>query len=59
MKTLLITDLDNTLYNWVDYFAPSFRGMAKALSREMGVSLDGLFEDFKEVFSRRGSLEYS
>jgi len=59
MKTLLITDLDNTLYNWVDYFAPSFRGMAKVLSREMGVPIDVLLEDFKKVFAYRGSLEYS
>lgn len=56
---LLITDLDNTLYNWVDYFAPSFRAMVHALSRETGMEESELIEDFRSVYARHGSLEYS
>jgi len=59
MAQLLITDLDNTLYNWMDYFAPSFRGMVHALSREMNVEEDFLYAEFKKVFSKSGSVEYS
>lgn len=59
MSQLLITDLDNTLYNWIDYFAPSFRGMVHAIAREMKVSEQELYDGFKEVYKSRESLEYS
>jgi FMN phosphatase YigB (HAD superfamily) len=59
MQTLLITDLDNTLYNWIDFFAPSFRAMVHVLARAMKVSEDVLIESFRDVYTKRGSLEYS
>ena len=59
MQQVLITDLDNTLYNWMDYFAPSFRGMIHALSREMKVEESILYEQFRKVFSKSGSVEYA
>lgn len=59
MRQLLITDLDNTLYNWVDFFAPSFRGMIHALAREMALPEEKLIEGFREVFKKRESLEYA
>ncbi len=59
MANLLLTDLDNTLYNWVDYFAPSFRGMVHAISRELDVDENDLMQDFKNVYGKFGSLEFS
>lgn len=59
MQPLLIADLDNTLYNWVDFFAPSFRGMVHVLARVMKVSEEVLIESFRKVYNERGSLEYS
>jgi len=59
MNSILITDLDNTLYNWVDYFAPSFRGMVHALSREMNLNEETLISGFREVYKKHGTLEYS
>ena len=59
MKVLIITDLDNTLYNWVDYFAPSFRGMVHALSKKSGVEEDLLIQEFRHVYNRHRSIEYS
>lgn len=59
MFPVILTDLDNTLYNWVDFFAPSFRGMLHALSRRMNVSEEVLAQDFKNVYKRFGSLEFS
>lgn len=56
---LLICDLDNTLYDWNAFFAPSFRGMVHALSRESNVSEDVLYEEFKQVFTHHGSVEYT
>ncbi len=58
-RALLLTDLDNTIYNWIDYFAPSFRAMVHVLSRETGLSESVIIEDFKRVFSRHKSVEYA
>jgi phosphoglycolate phosphatase len=43
----------------VDFFAPSFRGMVHVLSRELEVSEEILIESFREVYNKKGSLEYS
>ncbi|MEX0813175.1 MAG: HAD hydrolase-like protein [Chitinophagales bacterium] len=59
MRTLLITDLDNTLYNWVDYFGMSYRGMVHAVAKEMKISEEEFNDGAKEVFSKVGTLEYS
>lgn len=58
-RILLITDLDNTLYNWVDYFAPCFRAMMHAVSREIGVDERILVEQSRDIYSARGTLEYA
>lgn len=55
---VLICDIDNTLYDFVGFFAPSFRAMIHALSREMDLSEDTLIKDYKQVYQDAGSLEY-
>ncbi len=59
MNVVLITDLDNTLYNWVDYFGMSFRGMTHAISREMKIEEVEFIEAAKQVFKKVGTLEYA
>ena len=59
MKVVLLTDLDNTLYNWVDFFGMSFRGMAHAISRAMKISEEEFVLGARDVFSRVETLEYS
>jgi phosphoglycolate phosphatase len=54
---LLITDLDNTLYDWVTFFAKSFRAMLAALADRLGVDESVLTEEFKVVHQRYGTLE--
>ena len=56
-RRLLITDLDNTLYDWVGFFAPAFRAMVDELALVLGVEDDRLLEEFKSVHQRLGSLE--
>lgn len=56
---LLITDLDNTLYNFIDYYGPCFRAMVHALSERTGVPEDDLICNFRDVYARHGSVEYS
>lgn len=58
-KTILLADIDNTLYDWPSFFAPSFRAMIHALAREMEISEDQLYNEAKAVFAERGSLEYA
>jgi FMN phosphatase YigB (HAD superfamily) len=55
----LFTDLDGTLYNWIDYFAPSFRAMVHVLARETSLDEDTIIESFRRVYVERGTLEYS
>jgi FMN phosphatase YigB (HAD superfamily) len=57
--TMLILDLDNTLYDWVRYYAGSLRSVIEMLSGAMGVSREDLIDQFREVFARRGSVEYA
>lgn len=58
-RALLLTDLDNTLFNWVDFFAPCYRAMVHALARAAKVPEEQLHDEFQVVFSRYGSLEYA
>jgi FMN phosphatase YigB (HAD superfamily) len=54
----ILTDLDNTVYNFVDYFGPCFRSMVHVLHRECGIPEADITRQFKEVFSKHGSVEY-
>jgi FMN phosphatase YigB (HAD superfamily) len=55
--TLLITDLDNTLYDWVTFFAISFQGMAQDLALLLDVDSERLLDEFKVLHQRYGSSE--
>lgn len=57
--TLLITDLDDTLYSWVDFYSPCLRAMVHVISKETGIDEEQVTEQFKRVYSKHGSLEYS
>jgi FMN phosphatase YigB (HAD superfamily) len=55
--TTLIADLDNTLYDWVTYFATAFDAMLQDLEVLLGVPRAQLISEFKEVHRRNGSSE--
>jgi FMN phosphatase YigB (HAD superfamily) len=59
MNRLILTDLDNTIYNWVDYFAPCFRAMVHVLARETKESEEDLIASFCQVYEHHGSVEYA
>lgn len=46
---LLVTDLDNTLYDWVTFFTRSFSAMVNALPKLLGVSEAQLLDEYKAV----------
>lgn len=53
----LIFDLDNTLYSWMDSFAPAFDATSIYLSKVIKVSLKSIRESFKKVFQQHQSVE--
>lgn len=54
----LITDIDNTLYDFIDFFGMAFRGMLHVISGQLNVSEEHLLSEFKDVFGKTGTLDY-
>jgi FMN phosphatase YigB (HAD superfamily) len=59
IRKLILVDVDNTLYDWPAFFAPSFRAMVHALKRELGLPEEQLYSEFRAVFAKWQSLEYA
>lgn len=58
MKKLLITDLDDTLYDWLGFFIPSFYAMVDEVVNITGLSKQDLLKEYKEQHQYYGSVEY-
>jgi phosphoglycolate phosphatase-like HAD superfamily hydrolase len=56
-KRLLVCDLDNTLYDWVGYFVPSFYAMVEMVIRITGCDRETLLDDFRKVHQKHGDSE--
>jgi phosphoglycolate phosphatase len=56
-KQLLVCDLDNTLYDWVSYFVPSFYAMVDVVVRNTGCDREQLLDDFRKVHQKYGDSE--
>ncbi|MDQ2643160.1 MAG: HAD family hydrolase [Myxococcota bacterium] len=56
---LLITDLDNTLYDWVGFYVPSFLAMVEEIHRISGLPTETLKKAFKRVHEKHGTTEYA
>lgn len=54
---LLITDLDNTLYDWVSFYSQSFSAMAEELSKEINIPLNVLLSEYKVIHQKFGNSE--
>ena len=57
-KRLLVCDLDNTLYDWVGYFVPSFYAMVDAAVMIMGCDKEQLLNDFRKIHQSHGDSEH-
>ncbi len=57
LRRMLITDLDNTLYDWVGFFATAFAAMVDELQVLLGIGREDLLGEFKEVHQRVGDSE--
>jgi phosphoglycolate phosphatase len=54
---LLVCDLDNTLYDWVGYFVPSFYAMVDVTVDLLGCDRERLLDDIREVNQRNHDSE--
>lgn len=56
---LLITDLDNTLWDWLGSWYASFSSLMDSLHEESGVDLEVLLDEARDVHRARHTTEYS
>lgn len=56
---LLITDLDNTLFDWLGVWAASFSAMLQRLSRDSGIPISNLEAEFQAIHQKHGTVEYA
>jgi FMN phosphatase YigB (HAD superfamily) len=54
----VVTDLDNTLYPWVDYIVPSLEAMVASLVATTGLPRIKIVQSLKAVYTRYESNEY-
>jgi phosphoglycolate phosphatase len=57
-KPLLVCDLDNTLYDWVEYFVTAFYSMVDEAVRITGCSRERLLDDFRAVHKEHRDSEH-
>jgi HAD superfamily hydrolase (TIGR01549 family) len=58
MKKLLITDLDDTLYDWIGFFIPAFYAMVDELYNITNIDRKVLLGEYKKLHQKYGSVEY-
>lgn len=54
----IITDMDNTLYNWVEMWYQSFSAMLHELVAESGIDQAALEAEIRQVYQKYGTSEY-
>jgi len=55
----IITDLDNTLYDWVEMWYSSFSAMLRSLVEQSKVRQDVLEKEIRTIFQQHGTSEYA
>jgi len=58
-KSLIITDLDNTLFDWVGIWHASFSALLECLVAKTGLPRENLLDDIKIVHQQHGTSEYA
>jgi phosphoglycolate phosphatase-like HAD superfamily hydrolase len=56
---LLVTDFDNTLYDWFASWYPAFSAMLEIICDSSGIAREQLLREIREVNQRRRTSEYS
>jgi phosphoglycolate phosphatase-like HAD superfamily hydrolase len=58
-KTALITDLDNTLFDWMELWLSCFSTMLEKIVEISGVAKEQLIPEIAAVHQKHGTSEYS
>ncbi len=58
MKKLLVTDLDDTLYNWMGFFVPSFFAMVDEVVAITGLDKEKLLDEYRIMHQHYKSVEF-
>lgn len=58
MIKLVVTDMDNTLYPWVDFIVPAVESMVEAICRQTGFVRLKVVQSLKAVYEKYESNEY-
>jgi len=59
MIRAVVTDLDNTLYSWVNYIVPALEAMVTSLCATTGYPRIRVVQSLKEVYERVGTNDYA
>lgn len=57
--SVVIMDLDNTLYDWVDIWYRSFKSFLNVLVEQSGLPQERLEQEIRKIFQKYGTSEYS
>ena len=57
--SLVITDLDNTLFDWFGQWYHAFDALLSRLARDSGISKDILIPEIKKIHQKHGTSEYA
>ena len=58
-KTAIITDLDNTLFDWVDLWLTCFSSMLEGIINISGIPKEILVPEIRAIHQKHGTSEYS
>lgn len=58
-KSVLITDLDNTLFDWVGLWHACFSAMLEQISAISGIAPEALKPGIRQIHQRHGTSEYA
>src|SRR4051812_42068344 len=58
MVRLVVTDMDNTLYSWVDYIVPAVEAMVASVCHTTGYPKIKVVQSLKKVYEKYESNEY-
>jgi FMN phosphatase YigB (HAD superfamily) len=56
---IIITDLDNTIWPWLDWAPDAYDAMVDYLSRRTGIDKDAIIASFKPHYITKESIEYA
>ncbi len=56
---LIISDLDNTIYNWVDGYIPCLRRIIHTAALELNTTPSQITQELKTIFSAHSSIEFA